>query len=91
MSQCAGNSNCRQSEGDRSWLARRSQERPLTRDFAPLLSEPPVVRRGVLASQQAALARQTKRGLQPISCRTGGRTHPRAWREHPAAFIEDDA
>ena len=25
---------------DRSWLARRSQERPLTCDFAPLLSEP---------------------------------------------------
>ena len=28
--------------GDRPWLARRSQERPLTCDFAPLLSEPPL-------------------------------------------------
>ena len=27
-------------KADRSWLARRSQERPLTCDFAPLLSEP---------------------------------------------------
>lgn len=45
----------------------------------------------LLNVEQSTLAREAKGGLQPVRCRTGGHSHPRAWRECPAALIEDDA
>ena len=51
----------------------------------------PPIRRGVLAREQAALARETERGVQPVGCWSRGHTHLRARRQRPAALIKYDA